>query len=106
MAYDIVFTQDAIRDLKRGKITRAEFDALEEALLRIAALDNPNWDGDVQRIAQTFNDWSRLKVTKPSQLRIAFSTSKNPPTLTVHAVLRRTGETYNICEMIWKKATV
>ena len=105
MAWEIVFTDAAVNDLRRGKITKAEFAAIKEALTRIAEHYDPRWDYACQPIAQTGREWTRLKITKPSHLRLAFSTSDDPPTITVQAVLRRTAKTYDLCELVWKKAT-
>ena len=101
---EIRWTDAAISDLKFRRITKQEWRVIRSEVERIAAMHYFSLDSAVCHIAQC-PGWWRLKITRPAQLRIAFTLeSGSPPRLIVQAVNRRTERTYDIFEIIWRKS--
>lgn len=101
----ILWTDAAKRDLVDELITYGEWKAIHAAIKRVSTLHYVTADYAVVKVAQCDRRWYRIKLTEPRQLRIAFSLEwGDPPRMIVQAVKRRTGETYNLFEVLFRKA--
>lgn len=98
----IQFRKLALKDMQNADITRAEFDVIYRELRRIAGLEAVNFDAAVCKVVQTRRQWYRLKIVKPTQIRVFFTIDDGEHTLIVEAVLRRTENCYKIAEIFWQ----
>lgn len=96
------WSEAAVDDLRWWGITKAEWRVIRAEVERVAKLNNVRLDRAVCSIAQCNHEWDRLKITHPSQIRVAFSS--NERSLVVQAVCRRRENTYSFFELFWKAA--
>lgn len=96
---EVVFTEAAIKDIQWQRIKKGEFTVLAEILENLAVLPNPGLDYRVCPVECTNREWWRVKdATNNIRMFVTF----NPKTLTVHCILRRTENTYEMAELIWR----
>lgn len=98
----IYWTDSAKHWVLWNQTTRAEWANIVGELDRIAHIVNLNLCRGVEPIIQTKNEWHRLKITYPSQIRVVFSATDRPPRIIVHAVMRRHERTYDQIEILHK----
>lgn len=100
---DIFWTEAAKKDLLWQRITRDEWRVIKAEVQRLAGKERLDLDTAVCTVAQTGHEWLRLKIREPQQIRVFFSLEAgSPPRLIVQAVLRRSGRTYDLAEIIFK----
>lgn len=77
-------------------------DVLEAKLSALCKLHNVWVDSAVCKVAQTYGEWGRVKITRPAQLRAFFTVDDERGWLVIRLVLRRAENTYNQAEIVWK----
>lgn len=89
-------------DVRSQRISYAEWKEIVQVIESVASLDDPRQCDSVCRVAQTAGQWLRIKINRPSSFRVLFSVERDPPVMVIQAVLRRTGQTYNLAELYWR----
>lgn len=101
----VVFTEAAKRDVLWTRLSKNEWAAVKSELYRIAGIENVRSDSAVNALyVCEGSDWLRLKITQPSQIRIAFTVEQKGTQIVVHALLRRGERTYDQFQIIWEAA--
>lgn len=97
---EIYWTEAAKGDIMWMRIKRREWDVIKAEVERIAEVHNLCLDHAVCRVAQTNGRWFRLKITRPSQIRVFFSATDKR--IIVRAIFRRAERTYDWIEILFK----
>ena len=96
------FTEEACKDLEWLRINVEEWESIWNELSRLCEVANIAKDAKVDRIIQCESKWRRLKIQRPSEIRVFFTTYGQDQDMVVRAVLRRTDRTYDIAEIFYK----
>lgn len=101
---DVLWAKFLPSDIKMWKIKRSEFDAIEQVVNEVAATECFRAHAAVSAIKCCDSVWYRIKLTEPSQLRVIFSIERDGRVLLVHAIMRRTENTYGMVETLYEIA--
>lgn len=101
---DVKWSKFLPADIKLWKLKRSEFDAIERIVNEVAATERFQAHAAVTPIKCCDGVWYRIKLTEPSQLRAIFSIERDGRVLLVHAIMRRTENTYGMVETLYEIA--
>jgi hypothetical protein len=92
-------------DIKGQNLSLVELAFMIQAFFRVAELDNPEADYTMDWIAQTNNEWLRQKPLRDGDvvtLRNVIMLRRSEKIIELVAVLRKTDDTYDIAEGLWR----
>lgn len=92
-------------DMKGQNLSLVELAFMIQEFFRVAELNNPEADYSMDWIAQTNNEWLRQKPVRSGSV-VAFRNivmlRRSERIIELVAVLRKTDDTYNIAEKLWR----